>query len=297
MRPRWESRELFDDLGLKNTEYQHMYERMRAIEKALGELNGIRLSGGVLRSATIEKTVDGKDYKVSFSKGAAAIPNLAAAEELPAPAAPGVIINGYSKQKDPLLLEAEELVRYFYRLFHNVDSHLPQSKETAQALSLIAQHGLEKSRSIVEFARDVAAKTNYQIQHFGAVLSYTSRAMAVLSAQHAVPGASKESAGRRIPLAAVKGETSARGERRFECLTQEQRDWRLEQAKAELFRERPFLAQVWKTDSKIPENTIRVHAIRNLATESMEMMVFDVDLINRYPWYHPAAQNLPLQSV
>src|SRR5881275_337436 len=52
------SRELFDDLGLKNGEYQHMYERKRAIEKALKELNGIRLSSGVISSATIEKTAD-----------------------------------------------------------------------------------------------------------------------------------------------------------------------------------------------------------------------------------------------
>src|SRR5207249_3934666 len=66
------SRELFDDLGLKNAEYQHMYERRRAIEKALEELEGIRLSSGVLRTAAIEKTIDAKDYKVSFVKGAAA---------------------------------------------------------------------------------------------------------------------------------------------------------------------------------------------------------------------------------
>ncbi len=29
------SRELFDDLGLKNPEYNHMYERKRALERAL----------------------------------------------------------------------------------------------------------------------------------------------------------------------------------------------------------------------------------------------------------------------
>ena len=45
------SRELFDDLGLKNHEYNHMYERKRAIEKALKELEGIRLSSGTLRTA------------------------------------------------------------------------------------------------------------------------------------------------------------------------------------------------------------------------------------------------------
>src|SRR5437868_5937472 len=37
------SRELFDDLGLKNAEYTHMYERKRALDKSLKELDGIRL--------------------------------------------------------------------------------------------------------------------------------------------------------------------------------------------------------------------------------------------------------------
>ena len=41
------SRELFDDLGLKNPEYNHMYERKRALERAMRELEGIRLSSGI----------------------------------------------------------------------------------------------------------------------------------------------------------------------------------------------------------------------------------------------------------
>src|SRR5436305_5521931 len=120
------SKELFDDLGLRNTEYGHMYERKRAIEKALKELGGIRLSSGVLRSATIERTADGKDYKVSFSKVATAVPDGGLSVKLPEMAPPGVIINDYSKEKDPLEVQAEELVRYSYRVFHNVESHQPQ---------------------------------------------------------------------------------------------------------------------------------------------------------------------------
>ena len=34
--------------GLKNPEYNHMYERKRALEKAVKELQGIRLSTGTL---------------------------------------------------------------------------------------------------------------------------------------------------------------------------------------------------------------------------------------------------------
>jgi len=105
------TRELFDDLGLKNAEYNHMYERKRAIEKALRELNGIRLSSGVLRSATVEKTVDGKDYKVAFSKGTVAALGTGLSEKLPEAAKPGVVINNYSKPKDPLSRHAKVRAR------------------------------------------------------------------------------------------------------------------------------------------------------------------------------------------
>ena len=141
----------------------------------MSELGGIRLSTGTLRSATVEKTKNGKDYKVSFQKVTRADTAL---DQLPEPAS--VVVNDYSKQKDPLTLQAEELVRHFHKVFHKVDAHAPQSKETAQALSLISQHGFKEARHVIEFARAEAEKTNFQIQQFGAVLSYTSRALSDL---------------------------------------------------------------------------------------------------------------------
>src|SRR5206468_10394034 len=88
------SKELFQDLGLKNGEYNHMYERKRGLAKALKELEGLRLSSGILRSATIEKTKDGKDYKVLFSKSA--LPRIEVVEErVEELAAPAVVINNY----------------------------------------------------------------------------------------------------------------------------------------------------------------------------------------------------------
>jgi hypothetical protein len=61
------SQELFEDLGLKGTEYRKPSQRKRKLEKALTELQGVRLSkGGVLDLARIERTKDGKDYKVVF---------------------------------------------------------------------------------------------------------------------------------------------------------------------------------------------------------------------------------------
>jgi len=64
------------------------------------------LSSGVLKSGTIEKTVDGKDYKVSFVKGA--VGSFEGAEQLPALAPTGIVVNDYSKAKHELTAPGRE---------------------------------------------------------------------------------------------------------------------------------------------------------------------------------------------
>jgi Initiator Replication protein len=266
------TRELFNDLGLKNAEYAHMYERKRAIERALRELHGIRLSSGVLTGASLEKTADGKDYKVSFSKGSAASLEAAATEKLGDAAGQNVVINNYSERKSPLTEEAEELVRYFYRVFYGVDSHSPQSKETGQALSLVTQHGVEKSRRIVEFAHEEAAKTGYAIQHFGAVLSYVSRALASKDPQRQ-EGNQAAAANPARPV--IDEEPMERGKSRLACLTPEQYEIRFESTKEILFRAQPFLARIGTGGSKLHQRAVRARMIRDLEREVMELVVVD----------------------
>jgi hypothetical protein len=74
--------------------------------------------------------------------------------------------------------EAEELARYFYKLFHGVENASPSPKETANAASLIKQHGLERARYVVDFSHRVAPETKYQPQTFSGIVSYTARAVA-----------------------------------------------------------------------------------------------------------------------
>src|SRR2546423_9781040 len=63
-----------------------------------------------------------------------------------------VLINDYSKTKDPLIVQAEQLVLHFHKTFLGTETHSPQSKETAQALSLLTKYGIEKARHVIEFA-------------------------------------------------------------------------------------------------------------------------------------------------
>jgi hypothetical protein len=284
------TKELFDDLGLKNAEYTHMYERRRALDKAVKELRGIRLSKGSIKSATVEKTKDGKDYKVVFVKTAAGESESLLEESVPAELPPPVVINRYSGQPDPLLLEAQKIVRHFHKVFHGVDTHAPQSKETAQALSLISQHGFGATQNVVDFAYDEAKKSNYPIQHFGAVLSYASRALAEADRRK------MQTRPARTEEAEVHPEASrySKGEQRLAAMSAEQYQCRYEKARAEVFREKPFLATTRTTRSGLVERTIRTRIVRELEGEPLNLMVFDPTLTRRYPWLDHPAQNLPL---
>ena len=284
------TRELFQDLGLKNAEYAHMYERRRALEKGLKELEGIRLSKGSVRSATIEKTKDGKDYKVVFVKAAARDGDSMPDGFVVSEPAPAVVINRYSDQPDPLLVDAQRLVRHFHKTFHDLDSRPPQSKETAQALSLISQHGFGAAQDIVDFASHEARKTGYPVQHFGAVLSYASRALADADRRKI------QTRPTRTAPAEVDPEASryVKGERRLAAMSAEQYQRRYENAKAEVFREKPFLATIRTTRSGLVDRTIRTRIMRELEGEPLDIIIFDPMLTSRYPWLEHPAQDLPL---
>ena len=50
------------------------------------------------------------------------------------------------------MVQAEQLVHHFHKIFHGVGEHAPQSKEIAQAISLITKHGLDQAKYVIEFA-------------------------------------------------------------------------------------------------------------------------------------------------
>lgn len=180
-KPRYErkSRELLAEIGLKNKEYSRIYERRRVLERALVELRGAQLSTGVVKKAEIERTRDGKDYKVVFEKGYARSAKKAAVAE-----------EGSVEWKKPALpaasaaaVSAASLVRFFHQHFYGIEKVYPQSKEIEQATCLIARHGLEQAKFIVQFSLQAAEKTGYLPQTFGGILQYTSRALHAFEAQ------------------------------------------------------------------------------------------------------------------
>ena len=170
------TKELFDDLNLQGPGYRKRSDRKRTLERALVELRGAPLSTGILNAATIEETKDGKDYKVVFRKiKRGQMPDLGTPKGISREEG---IAKTSLPRESPLTAQAIELVVHFYKTFHQVDKHRPNSREIAQAMSLIASHGFERAKFVVDFSCTAAPRTNYSPQTFGGILQYASRALA-----------------------------------------------------------------------------------------------------------------------
>ncbi len=286
------SRELFNDLGLKNHEYTHMYERKRAIERALKELEGIRLSSGVLKSATIEKTNDGKDYKVAFSKGAAARIEVGV-ESAPELIPPSVVINEYFAQKDSLQMQGEELVAEFYKRFHNVLNRGADSKQVAQAISLIVHHGFEAAQFIIEYSWKAAQETNYQPQTFGGILQYTSRALA----EYDRLKAARERINTRIPaMPAEQPQNNPQAIAALERLSEEERTMLHDRVKTNLFERYSFIARHAADKSMVVEAMIHGGMLQELERQLLPAESMAIDNPVAADEVTPASTPVPLSE-
>jgi len=198
---------LYEDLGLEGESYQNRANRKQILERALEELRGVRLTTGVITSAIIEKTKDGKDYKVIFHKSTQqqvsvkvypqedreGEPPPDIAEALATIGGHEVVIqvnkeadqSGATQASDKLATQARDLVLYFYKRFHSKEIAYPPSKAINQATAMIAQRGEELARYIVDFAHQAAPETNFQIKFFGGVLQYSARAIEAYDAAQA----------------------------------------------------------------------------------------------------------------
>jgi len=170
------TKELFTDLGLEGTGYRNRSNRKQVLERALREVRGAPLTTGRIVSAELEMTKDRKDYKLVIRKATrlrSIQSNVAPEGEREEPLPPQQLA-----PKHKITIQAEELVRYFYQVFHGLDASQPVSPAVGQAVTLIAQHGFEKAKYIVDFASRAAPETKYSPQTFGGILHYTSRAIA-----------------------------------------------------------------------------------------------------------------------
>ena len=234
------TKELFDDLGIKGVAYKHVANRKQKLTKALKELHGVRLTSGWIREARLERTKDGKDYKVIFQKSAGTL-RLSRGQRQEENAPRPSVTTETTETPQPLAVRAEDLVRHFHRAFHAVENHNPQSKELNQAISLIATYGTERARYVIDFSRRAADETRYKPQTFGGILQYTSRALA----QHERNSRSAERRQQNRLVDDDEARANARQEQQrqiLQSLAPEEYQARFERAKRDLFVQLPWIA-------------------------------------------------------
>lgn len=73
--------------------------------------------------------------------------------------------------------DAERDLVFAFHAKRGAPNTRPSPKELSQARSLIEEHGATTAAYIVEYAVIAAARTNFKMRHFGAVLSYTDEAL------------------------------------------------------------------------------------------------------------------------
>ena len=191
------TRDLCVDLGLQGNEFSRVYQRKRSFSKAIDELRGVMLTTGMIAAIDIVRTKDNTDYKLTVKKGSRV---SAPPEERPLPVVAATVAD--IEHADA----ARDVVRHFHKIFHGVENSNPQSKEVAQATSLVAQHGFDGAKYIVDYAHTAAAETKYRPQTFGGILQYASRAVPVFDEL------------RRREQGAIKLRAQAKTRREFEVL-------------------------------------------------------------------------------
>lgn len=176
------TKELFEDLGLRGKAYKNLSDRKRQLQKALQEIAGVQISTGVITVAMLEKAKDGPDYKVVLKKVGS--PDAAERTRQETQHNNKVTGNGgitESETAEPLsegevIDEVRELVLYFYRLFHKVEKASPGKKELEHARDLIAKHGFERAKYVVDYSSREAPKTKYNPAVFGGIIQYAENA-------------------------------------------------------------------------------------------------------------------------
>jgi len=183
------TKELFANLGLEGKKYGQPSGRKQVLETAIVEFQDAPLTNGLaIRSVTLEKTADDKDYKLVVRRGRARRPQATtetvfSEDQAEPPHSKKQAGEGRISQQVTIPVETgkgTDLLAYFHLVFFGTETVTtpPGLKHRNLADWMIASHGEEMSRYIVDFAKTEAEKTNFRIATFGAIANYVDRAVA-----------------------------------------------------------------------------------------------------------------------
>ncbi len=170
---------------------QHRYFDYNRVKKQMYKVHRPHIKSGYINKVTYEMSTDpegredwtmvyaiGDKAKIEheISNGAQRLPfpqKESPREERDVTATPRE-----TTTPNPTTTQARELIRFFFKLFHDTDATYFSPKSLLHAADLINKHGENHARHIIEFAHKTAPETNYHPQTFEGILHYTPLALA-----------------------------------------------------------------------------------------------------------------------
>lgn len=250
------TKELFADLGLEGKKYAYPGGRKQILEPAIAELvNAPLTNGNVIRSATLERTVDGKDYKLVVKRGRTRLknspqePRFSESQVEPRPQS-NPASGGHVEPTIDVPAgtgKGIELLAYFHLVFFGTETMTTQPAQKHRDLAdwMIASHGETLSRYIIDFAKHEAERSRFSIATFGAIANYVDRAIANHTLEQAQLKRQEESRREAERQQEIESRYQAREQRGYElfrALPDADRQQLLGFARAELIR-----IEKWRT--------------------------------------------------
>lgn len=167
------SKELFNYLRLEGAEYSKPSVRKRLLEKAIIELNNNIRMYGLLLKVSLQRNKYDEDWLLVAEKSAQ-LELVLEDKASGVTTTPSDTNSSHSQHNDD---EAETIVRYFLDRFVLIRRTQPQPRELEQARVLIEKHQItgKRARFFIDFAKEQALDTGFDIRNFGGVLQYVER--------------------------------------------------------------------------------------------------------------------------
>ena len=197
----------FREHGIEGKKYQTPSGRKQILEKAIRELvDKPTSSGAVIKFHDFQKTSDGKDWKlIVLSDRKKLNAKKKEPKSRPKPTA---------KKTVGADSEALKALAYFHKVFWGKDEQKFNQNIILKASKIIKEHGLEKTKFLIDFAFQEAPKTNYQPKTFSGIVQYLPDALQAWDNQIAIRKRKQEDA-RKVAQARIEQE-KADHEKRYE---------------------------------------------------------------------------------
>lgn len=226
--------------------------------------------------------MDGKDYKLVVRRGRTRLRN-----DTPEPRSGGGRAEPPSQKNRAVQSPTEpnvvvtpdsgkgiELLAYFHTVFFGTEALTSQPAQKHRDLAdwMIASHGEELSRYIVNFAKTEAEKTRFAIATFGAIANYIDRAVTAYTLEQARLKREEEArreAAKRAEADRLREAREQRGYQLFRDLPDIDRQALLGQKRAELittekWRDQDFTSDIFRTMfEKEAEQLVRQDLLAN----------------------------------